>query len=301
MRLRTSAIRLDRDMSVRTIFSKRPWLRLQLGICVALALCLLVMGQLSIPIAQRLRQWSTELAIPVQKIAYAPFQFVDQAKSALASHQRLISDNARLRAHQFMLRAHLHQLLRLEQENLELRALLGSRSKLTGTMTVAQLLAVNQDQSVHEILVDKGRHQGVFLGQPVVDAFGVIGQVVKLGEDASYVLQLIDTRSAIPVETIASGWRGIAIGEPNHGYLVVQNVPETLLFKPGDLFVTSGLGQRYPVGYPVGTVLHVEHVAGDHSNQLILAPAAHLHQSRQVLLVWPAHRPTAKDALRTSS
>ena len=54
----------------------------------------------------------------------------------------------------------------------------------------------------------------------------------------------------------------------------------------GDLLVTSGLGGRYPAGYPVAEVTSVVHQPGDEFLEVVATPTAHLNRGREVLLVW---------------
>jgi rod shape-determining protein MreC len=103
-------------------------------------------------------------------------------------------------------------------------------------------------------------------------------------------LLLTDSHSAIPVQSYRNGVRSVAIGQGNQNNLALLNVPETTDIRKGDLFVTSGLGQRYPVGYPVGVVIDKKHVPGEHFNLIVLRPKAHLDRTQQLLLAWPKER-----------
>src|SRR5262249_30056895 len=138
------------------------------------------------------------------------------------------------------------------QENAQLRELLKSTPQVEGRVSVAQLLAVDLDPNLQQVIVDKGANQGIFIGQPVLDAFGVMGQVVHADPITSRVMLITDRKSAIPVQDARNSIRAIAMGMGGVGKLALINVPETSDIQVGDLFVCSGLDMRYPVGYPVG-------------------------------------------------
>lgn len=235
-------------------------------------------------------RWRLQLSVavvPIQVLVSAPIRTVHWLSTSVTTQQRLLSENATLRAHEFLLESKLQKLLALERENAQLRELLKSTSKVGGRVEVAQLLAVDLDPTLQQIALDKGKREHVYFGQPVLDAYGVMGQVVDVGILTSKVLLITDTRSAIPVQDYRNGMRAIAAGLGNSAQLALINVPDTNDITVGDLFVTSGLGLRYPVGYPVGIVRKIAKVPGRRFATILLTPSAHLDQTQQVLLVWP--------------
>lgn len=238
--------------------------------------------------------------VPLQYMVDLPIKFVHWAGSNVAAQRHLLEDNARLRARELLLESKLQKLLSLEQENAQLRQLLQSTPQIAGKVVVAQLLAVDLDPSLQQVVLDKGSHAEVYQGQPVLDAYGVVGQVVDVGKLTSKVLLLTDSHSAIPVQNYRNGIRAIAVGTGRSAQLEVNNISGTSDVKKGDLFVTSGLGLRFPVGYPVGVVDKVALVAGKRFAEISLLPAAHLDRTQQVLLVWPeqlALKKAARDQL----
>ena len=181
----------------------------------------------------------------------------------------------------------MHQLLELQSDNKQLAALLSSSTNITGRVIVAQLLAVSLDPSLHQIIIDKGSRDQVYAGQPVFDAYGVMGQVVDISRDVSRVLLLTDLRSAIPVENYRTGFRAIVQGTSDNYSLQVVDVSNMSDVRKGDLYVTSGYGGHFPHGYPVGVVSHVKKENDKEFLDITLVPSAHLDQTQRVLLVWP--------------
>ncbi len=214
-------------------------------------------------------------------------RLVSWASDTMVTRQHLLAENSSLRADALLLKAKLQRLVILQQENEDLRKLLNSSTQLGGKTVVAQLLAIDLDPLMQQMIIDKGNKAEVYEGQPVLDAYGVMGQIVTVGHYTSRVLLISDTRSAIPIQDSRSGTRAIAMGLGSNQLLSLIHVPETADIRQGDLLVSSGLGQRFPAGYPVGTVTKVSRAAGDAFMSITVSPSARLDKTEQVLLIWP--------------
>lgn len=234
-----------------------------------------------------LRATLTWIVTPLQYIIDWPGKLSHWSHETLVSRNTLITRNRQLQDELLQLQGQLQRQLNLERENATLRALLKSSDRIQGHVLAAQLLAVNTAPFVNEVILNKGQQANVTVGQPVIDANGIMGQVVEANPLTSRVLLINDTRSAIPVQVNRNGIRAIAMGRGSTGDLTLLHVPETADIRVGDLLVTSGLGQRFPIGYPVADVSAVEHHSGEAFTTIMATPRAHLNRSRQVLLVWP--------------
>ena len=223
---------------------------------------------------------------PLQYLVSWPIQLVDSLGDTISSHDSLVKENLDLKADQLLLKAQVQRLLAIESENNQLRALMRSSAQAQGKVLIAQLLAVDTDPFVHQVVLDKGSHDNVFVGQPVLDATGVMGQVTQVGPLTSRVLLVNDARSGVPVQVARNGMRAIAMGDSYSGKLRLVNVSQTADIKTGDILVTSGLGDHYPEGYPVGQVKSVVKDPGLQFATIMVEPNAHLDSSREVLLVW---------------
>ncbi len=254
----------------------------------------MVLGRSQVPFLQTVRSYMNLIVLPIQYAVNTPIKMASWLVTSLSTEHSLLSENARLRAHEFLLQSRLQKLLALEKENVELRELLQSSSHVGGKVVVAELLAVDLNPNLELLIINKGLKDGIYVGQPVLDAYGVIGQVVNLGPLTSRVLLLTDTRSAIPVQNYRNGVRAVAIGQGSDGRLALVNVSKTTDIREGDLLVTSGFGQRYPVGYPVGKVVQISNIPGADFVKVSLKPLAHLDRTQQVLLAWPNNVTLAK-------
>ena len=92
---------------------------------------------------------------------------------------------------------------------------------------------------------------------------------------------------ATPVQVARNGIRSIAIGSPEENRLELPYLATNADVKTGDLLVTSGLGGRFPYGYPVAEVYRVEQDDSTSFSNIYASPTARLDSHREVLLVWP--------------
>ncbi|WP_413247299.1 rod shape-determining protein MreC [Pseudomonas sp. Marseille-Q5115] len=210
--------------------------------------------------------------------------------SQFGSRTELIAENEKLKTEALLLQGRLQKLAALTEQNVRLRELLNSSTLVNEKVEVAELIGMDPNPFTHRILINKGERDGVSLGQPVLDARGLMGQVVELMPYTSRVLLLTDSTHSIPVQVNRNGLRAIASGTGNPERLELRHVADTADIKEGDLLVSSGLGQRFPAGYPVATVKEVIHDSGQPFAIVRAVPTAALNRSRYVLLVFSDSR-----------
>ena len=226
------------------------------------------------------------VVLPLQLAVNAPFQTAHWASESLATRRSLMEDNDRLRQERLLIEARLGKLADLEAENRRLRDLLESSARVGERVLIAEVMAVDMDPFSHKLLLNKGTRDGVFLGQPLIDANGVMGQVVHVNPFSCTALLITDPNHALPVQVTRNGLRAIAIGRGVANGLELAHMPLNADARVGDLVVTSGLGGRFPSGYPVGRISQVRTDTGRPFAEVTVEPAAHLERNREVLLVW---------------
>ena len=185
------------------------------------------------------------IVTPIEYTVNLPLEFVENLVTDLETQHSLIKENAELRARMLLLQAQIQQMLTIQSDNQQLKELLQASGRAGGRVLQAQILAISPDPYLDQIIIDKGRKQGVYQGQPVLDAYGIMGQVIQVGLFTSRVLLLTDNSSAIPIQDSRSGVRAIAVGNSRLNILVLPNVTQTEDIKEGDLLIASGLGIRF--------------------------------------------------------
>jgi len=235
--------------------------------------------------ADGVRAATSLLVTPLRYAVNLPLNTANWLLSSVKTERKLLKINAELRANQLHLQSQLQQFIALEKENSQLRHLLNFAKRSEYQVKVAEIVAVNSEPYVEQIVINQGKRDQVALGQPIFDAFGVMGQVIELGLLSSRVLLITDPKSAVPVQVARTGARGIVVGD-GAMRLHLLNMPITADIKPGDKLITSGLGQRYPIGYPVGVVSSITNQPGAQFSEVEVIPAAHINKSRLVLVLW---------------
>ncbi|NKB47403.1 MAG: rod shape-determining protein MreC, partial [Legionellales bacterium] len=225
---------------------------------------------------------------PLQYVIDWPVKLYGWVENGLTSQDALLKENAQLKAEQILLKAQLQKFAMLSHENKQLRALLDTKPNIPGRVIAAQLLAVDSSPFKNQVFLDKGLQQDLYKGQPVIDAHGLVGQVIEVGPLTSRVLLITDHRSAVPVQINGSGLRAIAVGSGVGNYLQLSYVPKSAGVEVGDVLVTSGLDRRFPEGYPVGTITTIEYPPGEGFAKILVEPSAELYRNRIVLLIWPS-------------
>ena len=236
---------------------------------------------------------------PIQYIVNIPFATTEWASETFVSREALEKENQALKTEHLLLKAQQQKLYALQSENIRLRELMGSTQNVGERVMISELLAVDLDPFTRQIIVNKGEVNHAFVGQSVLDANGVVGQIVEIAPFASRAMMITDPSHAIPVQVNRTGMRAIAVGtgDINNG-LELPHIPNNADIIIGDLLVTSGLGGRFPAGYPVAHITKIELDPSQPYSVVMAQPVAQLERIREVLLVW---RKTTSDVTEEPS
>ncbi|MDF3863242.1 rod shape-determining protein MreC [Pseudomonas denitrificans (nom. rej.)] len=271
------------------MFSKGPSLGARLLVLAVLSVALMVVDA-RFDYLKPVRSQMGLVLSPFYGIADFPVRAWEGVRDQFTSRSELLAENERLKAEQLLMQRRLQKLATLTEQNVRLRELLNSSALVDDKVLVGELIGVDPNPFTQRILIDKGEKDGVFQGQPVLDASGLMGQVVEVMPYTARVLLLTDTTHSIPVQVNRNGLRAIAVGTGNPERLELRYVADTADIKEGDLLVSSGLGQRFPAGYPVAVVKEVLHDTGGPFATIRAVPTAKMNRSRYVLLVFSDSR-----------
>ncbi len=231
------------------------------------------------------RSYLSLVITPLQWVVDTPAQVADELSDVLVTRKELVDENRRLRQEALLLKQRVQQVSSLTAENVRLRELLAGRQRLEQDVALTELIGVNPDPFQHQIILNRGSEDDVYVGQAVLDSGGIMGQIVELSHYTSRAMLITDSRHAIPVEVNRNGFRSIALGNGSFSELELGHVPDTADIREGDLLVSSGLGGRFPKGYPVAKVTSVKRDPGQPFALVKAMPTAMLNKSRHLLLV----------------
>jgi rod shape-determining protein MreC len=245
----------------------------------------------------RVRQALSVVVHPVRVAVDLPFSTWANLRETFAARDALIEENRQFRRERLETESRLQRLEALERENARLRLLLDSTARLGSRALVAEILSVDLDPYRQRLDLNRGLVDDVFVGQALIDAQGVIGQVVRVGPLTSEAVLITDADHAVPVSVNRNGLRTIAVGTGDSDRLRLPYLTNNADIAVGDLLISSGLGGVVPAGYPVARVLEVERRPDQPFAEIIAEPASSLDRDREVLLVWnsPEEAPHAAE------
>ena len=275
-----------------SLFRRRPSLALRLLLATLVALLLLFLDQRG-PRLVPLRSALLTVLHPVQQVVDLPFRLWAWGTDNLRERATLREQTAALREENLRLNLRLQTLDAAQAENQRLRALLDSLTRTPQPLRalIASTVKVGLDPYIGQVEIDKGSLQGVFIGQPVLDADGVVGQVLHVAVQTSQVLLITDSRHAIPVKSVRSGVRAIATGRGPVGALDLPYLPNHVDLEVGDALVTSGLDDVFPADLPVAVVSRINRIGEGEFAEVQATPRGRLDRIQEVLLVWPPAKP----------
>lgn len=234
---------------------------------------------------------------PIYWLGNAPYRFSDWVAGLMVNRDDLRQQNEELQARLLILERRALKYAALASENNELRRLLNSAEVLDDRVIVGEVVGVSPDPFSHEIIINKGATDGIRTGQAVLDAEGLMGQVIQTSQFTSRVLLVSDSSHAVPVEVVRNGLRSILLGSGDSDELDLMHVPDTADIREGDLLVSSGLGGRFPRGYPVAEVSNIRKEPGEPFVAITAEPKARLNQSRLILVVFQPEETTPVEDL----
>jgi rod shape-determining protein MreC len=253
---------------------------------VVLSLSMIFLDYSRNVLTENLRNYLSIPIRPMQLLAEMPLNWIQSLKEHNTSYFLLRQENERLRHEHELLLVRFEKWRALKQENKQLHALLNTVSEIDGRVLGAKAINILSSNS-SKFMLNKGRLDGVFTGQLVLDTKGVVGKVIRVDYFSSVVELIFDLKSAIPVEVVRTGEQGILVGTGSMEILQLNNLPKTSTVSVGDLLVTSSLAENFPAGYPVGTIRAKRNNSSEMFAEITVSPVAEIQKNREFFLLWP--------------
>lgn len=283
--------------SDKTIFVQGPYLLYRLVMAVILSIILIFLDTKFSQLDSARRVIGSSLT-PIYWLSALPENLSIGAKNLFSSRESLQEELDKLKSHVLVLERKSQKLASVTAELNRLRELLNASRLVDEGVVVVEMISASPDPDNQYIQINKGLNDGVYLGQAVLDAHGLMGQVIGVNDLSSRVLLISDSRHAVPVQINRNGLRAIAYGVGAVSYLELGSVPATYDIKVGDLLVSSGLGERFPEGYPVGRVSEVIIAPGESFARVRVSPEAKLNRSKLLLVVFKQNETKASEDIR---
>ena len=266
-------------------FKRGPAPLAQLSFYAALSLALIFVDS-RFQTLELLRQGVSLFTHPVQQLAHAPVEYLQNAGANFVSIKNLQDENNRLKRAQLDGLDTLLRTRHLEAENERLRKLLDVKNRQKANGRVAQILYAARDPYSRRVVVDKGQQDKIIAGQPVVDDAGIVGQVTRVFPFVSEITLVTDKDQAVPVQIVRNGLRSVVFGLGN-GQLELRFMPANADVQNGDLLVTSGLDGIFLSGFPVARVVHIERDTSYSFARIYCVPVAGVENFGEVMILDP--------------
>ncbi|MEX2353798.1 MAG: rod shape-determining protein MreC [Gammaproteobacteria bacterium] len=273
-------------MPIKTLFLKGPSTNVKAVLFILVSVALMIVDHRQGHL-ETVRSVLSSFVYPLQYAVNMPVKAGHWVSESFVTRKTLLEENNRLREEQLLLNSRLQRFDIIQEENNRLRELLESSARMGEQVLLAELIAIEMESFRRQVVINKGGRENVYNGQPVVDARGIMGQVIHVNPFSSTVLLITDPTHSMPVQINRNGLRAIAVGTGQDDVLLLENLPTNADIREGDLVISSGLGHRFPGGYPVGTVEKINIEPGEAFSKVSVTPSARLGQSREVLLIWP--------------
>ena len=233
----------------------------------------------------KLRSYLSASIYPIQYLINLPNNLQKSFYANFLNREEIVSQNQQLKEENLNLKSQMQQIYRLESENKRLYKLINSKPKTENTYLFADIVSTSKILNKHQILINRGSRNGIKLGSSIVNADGIVGHVIRDQIFASEVLLISDLEHAIPVEIVRTGLRSIAIGTGEFNKLRINTLPTNSNLQKDDIVITSGLGGRYPEGFPVGTITEISREVGSPFLEVEVLPFANLKTINEVWVI----------------
>lgn len=271
---------------MKPIFAKAAPLGVRLFLAIVISIALILLDGRSNAMIQ-VRNVLESAVSGLYYFSNTPRTVLDGVSNNFIDSQKLQLENRVLKQQLLEKNTDLQLLDQLKVENNRLRLLLSSPLRQDEYKKVVEVLTAEMDAYRQQVVINQGKQDGAFVGQPVIDERGVVGQVISVGDSTSRVLLLTDVTHGIPVQVLRNDVRAVANGTGHNTELILDNMPRGVDIEKGDVLVTSGLGGRFPEGYPVGIIESVQNDGSSHFARATARPLASLERLRYLLLLWP--------------
>ena len=233
----------------------------------------------------KVRSYISATIYPLYVATNAPKNIFLNLKESMGQRENIVLENQRLKTENIALSSKIQKIYKLEKENRRLHELLDSKPKSEDVFVLAEIIAENPDPFKHRIIINKGSKENVQVNQSAADSKGIIGHIFRDQIFGSEVLLITDPEHAIPIEVARTGLRSIALGTGSYEEIQFSFLAANTDIQKGDILLTSGLGEQYPSGYPVGVIEQVSVIEGEPFLEVLAKPFAKLTNINEVWVI----------------
>ena len=223
---------------------------------------------------------------PIDYVSTIPRQIVEasveesQIKATMEDKIKTLEDE------NLKLKIQLQEYQSLKDENSRLRKISKASTKISEKQTLAKVINNKAHPSKKIITIDKGKKDGIFIGQNVLGLKGLIGQIIESSYLSSKVLLISDLNSNIPAQITRTGEKIIIKGKDKSDELDIPFAPINMDLKLGDVISTSGMASRFKPNIPIGKISSINNDKERKFASVTVSPYENIGNSSELILIW---------------
>ncbi|MDR9419708.1 rod shape-determining protein MreC [Gracilimonas sp.] len=222
----------------------------------------------------------------LRKISITSLSLLEEPLANIRVYRQALNTNTYLQRQNILLQDELSRLRAIEQENEELRRLLGYESRSDFDLTPVLVVSKKVDGFNNILTIDAGTDDGLKEGMPLVSSDGLIGKIVLAGKHYSQVMPFYNTLFKVSARVQENQVNGIVSWtRERYGELVMDFVPKTVAIDSGFVIETSGSSNQFPGGIPIGSVTRAEPQQGRETQRVFLEPYVLLADLSQAFII----------------
>ena len=224
---------------------------------------------------QQLRLYSVTIA-----------SILEEPVSNFRLYRNALQTNSYLQEQNILLQDELSRLRSIAKENMELRALLKLKDQTPLELQITKIVAKQLNTINNSFTIDKGANDGIDVGMPLMNSDGLIGKVILVAPKYSQVMPYSHPLFRVSAQVQSNRANGIITWDAsNPNYLLMDFIPKTVSIDTGMVIQTSGLGNEFPRGIPIGRVVDYRSQEGSNTQQLRIEPYATLTDLTEAYVV----------------
>lgn len=237
------------------------------SLLIILSLFLLIIGKIDENSLRIVKSYFIDFSNTALKVLGKPLGSISSSLDEINSLINIYSLNQKLTQENEALYKWQELAKQLAIENEDLKKQLNAINKIPYQMKTAELISNSAASYIKTVTINIGSKDGVKIGNPVINNWGMIGRIIEVGKYASRVLLTVDINSQIPVYFEATKQRAILVGK-NSDLLELKFFNNRINLIDKDRLLTSGEGGLLPRGISVGT--YIESINKNKENIKIL-------------------------------
>lgn len=269
-----------------SLFVRQPLSLRRTMIVLIIAMMLMWLDSKNPATFAQVRDLSHASMQPIYQLSLLPSFSGHWTQGTLQSKESLRRENIRLQAQLIHAQAKLQQQDHILAQNARLQGILSTTNPEQYDLLLAQVIGTDANPIKQIVVLNKGRRDGVKVGQTVIDENGILGQIINVYPNTSRLLLITDEQQSVAVTVKRTGQRAIVTGKGNPSQLSLDYVFKASDVRVGDELISSGLGGRIPAGYQVGRVAKVASQEIDNNFvNIFVTPAANFVNNTYVLVL----------------